>query len=516
MNNGGGRFPVSQSTYCISVIDELAVWKKRRAAPHSTLRKRSQQGEYDVWGRNLPQCADCCCRMLFSKNHSELARAAVDHQASVAPSKRTPDVTSKSVGTHKEVRPRRGNLNFGSVAWADDDKGEWSNNAISKEEAMEADQPPPSAPAPWARESSMDASSEDVPSLSDLRVSGDSIDSSGGEAAEGPLRIWAPGTASLSRDSASTDAAFLAGRDEHSPTLSRSPGSDTDILSPVGFWREKFETIDARNATRRFSGWGDSGSGEETSPRRKEAGSGESERDDNRTGWAGGGRPPRQDCGNSDASCLVRDQAERSTDIKAGVGVGRKLFSSPERQRPLRAVSESNPSNETLSADSDTMAEDDHEVLSPMAPPGGGPHRPPFWATPVEPAKELNGGRADRKTGESLGGEEKERGGFGWRRGEAGLVVPDPLPPRSTLSIQQVIPQRTPRIGDTPDGGGEAKRPLTVPRPATASPTLPDGGEHKSKTPKSLPGLTQGVKIVRSYSYHGLGSMALYDPAKKG
>ena len=106
-------------------------------------------------------------------------------------------------------------------------------------------------------------------------------------------------------------------------------------------------------------------------------------------------------------------------------------------------------------------------------------------------------------------------GGLGWRRGDAGLVVPEPLPPKArSVTIQQVVPQRAPRIGDTPGGGREAKRPLGGPRPATTSPTLPLGGEQKSKMPKEMQVLTPGVKIVRSYSYHGLGSMALYDSAR--
>lgn len=436
----------------------------------------------------------------------------MDHQTSVAPSKRTLNLTPKSVDASK-VRPRRVHRNSSSsVDFAAEDKEGWLITA-AQEEAIGAERRPhPRAPA-LRRESSTDASSEDVPSLPDLRVSGDSMEGSGGEGAEGPLRIWAPGTATLSRESSSSaDVAFLAGRDDRYSSSTRSPESDAELMSPVGFWHEKFETIDARNATRRFSGWGDNDSGEEVSP---EGEGGKVEGVGGRgngAGWVAGGCPPRKD--GDQPRAAVRDQPEAGG---VDVGVGRKLFASPEKQRPPPPV---NKATKPLSANLEPMAEGDHESPSPMGPPGGGPHPPSFWAAPIETARGTVGRVVGGAAGAGAGGglDEKEAGGLGWRRGEAGLVVPQPLPPKSrSVTIQQVVPKRAPRIVDAVGGGGgEEKYPLSAPRPATTSPTLPTAGEHKSKAPKELHVLSQGVKIVRSYSYHGLGSMALYDSASRG
>lgn len=366
--------------------------------------------------------------------------------------------------------------------------------AAAQDKAVVAKQPLLGSPTLFAREASADASSEEIPSLTDLRLSGDSsMDGSGGEGGVegGPLRIWARGsTAALSRESHSTDVSFLVGEGDDLLSPSRSPESDTEPASPVGFWREKFETIDARNATRSFSGWGDNGSGEDSPPE----------------GGGGTGAP-----GNSNRRPTRKDVDKSATSIVAGsgIGLGRKLFPPPQKQQQRLPKSAIKASTKTLSANLKPMAEGDQEFCpSPMGPPGGGPHPPPFWATPVEPAR---GGVINRVGG----GEEKGGGGgLGWRRGEAGLVIPEPLPPKPrSVTIQQVVSQRAPRIGNVPSGGGDAKRPLSAPRPSTTSPTLPNmaGGDHKPTAPKEVRVLSPGVKIVRSYSYHGLGSMALYD-----
>ncbi|CAN0063005.1 unnamed protein product [Laminaria digitata] len=485
---------------------------------------------------------------------NELARAAVDHQTSVAPSKHTLNLASKSLDSSKQTRPRptSGGGRSDSLDLTAEDKKGWldATNAEEEEEALAARQAPTKQPALYAHESSTDASSEDVPTLSDLRISADSMDGSGGEGFEGrPLRIWAPppGTASLSRESPSAQVAFLTGRGSGglgSPP--QSAESDTELVSPVGFWREKFETIDARNASRCFSGWEDNSSVEGVSPKmgkavggRGSSGGSGSGSGGNGPGWHGGGRPPLIIGGNASttgapatagatagatapASAAVAAAAstpspDKDTDSAieemGAAMVGRKLFSSPEKKRPPLIVK---ATAGAMSAALEPMPEGDHESPLPNgsqsgesqspsdAPP---PTPPPFWVTKAEAAKEKAGG---------VSLDDKEAaGGLGWRRGDAGLVVPEPLPPKPrSVTIQQVVPQRVSRIGDAPGGGREGKRPLGGPRPATTSPTLPMGGEQKSKMPKEMQALTPGVKIVRSYSYHGLGSMALYDSAR--
>eukprot|EP00752_Nemacystus_decipiens_P002871 g2672.t1 len=499
---------------------------------------------------------------------NELARAAVDHQTSVAPSKRSADLTSKSLDAANKptgagaarappgsVPAHRGSS---SVDWEAEDKKDWflAATTASHQEALAAGRaPPPPAQAPaFAAELSTDASSEEnLPSLSDLRVSGDSVGSGNGSSGEGdgggrsgkegrPLRIWAPGAGNPA-----AAVAFAADGDGDSASPPRSAESDVELVSPKGFWREDFETIDARNATRRFSGWEDGAAyGKEDSPVvgvsapgqpggcSREGSGGSSSRADR----AGGGRPPlRNDGGNPTA---LEDQMT-DPGLAGGVKVGRKLFSSPEKPpppqpprrktppsgavKPPKNASALPPAGSALEA----MAEGDHESPSPMGPPGGGPHNPLFWASAVEPARDAGasgrGLRAEEKDG-AAGPGAGAGAGIGWRRGEAGLLIPEPMPqpkPRS-VTIQSVVPQRVARMGGEAQqgtcgggGSGDAKPPLTAPRPATTSPTLPMPGEHKSKTPTELQQvLTPGVKIVRSYSYHGLGSIALYDSAKRG
>lgn len=465
---------------------------------------------------NALKCTHAC---------SELARAAVDHQTSVAPSKRTPNVNSKSLDTEKRhTRSPSIDSTSSSVVWASEDREGWAL-AAAQAGALngrpEVSSPPPPPPPPprsrtsFARESSTDASGEDLPFLSDVRASGSSLDSGGGGedrdgGGSGPLRIWAP----LSRESSGMPGAVAGvGRDMSSPTWSAE--SDTDLMSPVGFWHEKFETIDARNATRRFSGWGDNGSGEESSP---DVGTNKGKcksKVSSAMGWEGRGgdvaRASRQD--------IVKPRPVREPkppEPSAGghdMVVGRKLFSSSEKSRSS-GVSAKPVINSSL----EPMEEGPESPYSV----GGGPHPPPFWRTPIEPARDLvgggGGGGGSSGGGARGGGDEKEAGGLGWRRGDAGLVVPEPRPPKTrSVTIQQVLPQRAAsRIGDGQSGGGELKGSLSGPRPATTSPTLPQPGEHKSKMPKEIDGLSQGVKITRSYSYHGLGSMALYDYANRG
>ena len=504
---------------------------------------------------------------------SELARAAVDHQTSVAPSKHTLSLASKSLDSSKKSRPRQTSSAGGGSGGRSDsldltaeDKKGWLDAAKAEEEealaaAAAAGQAPTKQPALYAHESSTDASSEDVPTLSDLRISADSMDGSGGEGFEGarPLRIWAPppGTASSrSRESPSTQVAFLTGLGGGglgSPP--QSAESDTELASPVGFWREKFETIDARNASRCFSGWEDNSSVEGVSPKLGKAvggrcssggsgsgsGSGGGGGGGGGPGWQGSGRPPlivgdhaatggalatggaaagvTASVSAAASSVSIASPEENTDSAREDLGVarvGRKLFSSPEKNRPSLVVKA--PAG-AMSAALEPMAEGDHESPLPGGSQSGEPQSPsdarpplptppPFWVTSAEAAKEKSGagGCPDDK---------EAAGGLGWRRGDAGLVVPEPLPPKPrTVTIQQVVPQRVARIGDAPGGGREAKRPLGGPRPATTSPTLPMGGEQKSKMPKEMQVLTPGVKIVRSYSYHGLGSMALYDSAR--
>lgn len=489
---------------------------------------------------------------------SELARAAVDHQTSVAPSKHTFNLASKSLDTSKPARPRpaSGGRSESLDLTAEDKKGWLDATKAEEEEALDAEQAP-TQPAPYTHESSNDASSEDVPTLSDLRISADSMDGSGGEGCAGerpPLRIWAPppGTASLSRESPSSGAqvAFLTGQGTRvlgSPPYSAE--SDTELVSPVGFWREKFETIDARNASRSFSGWEDTSSIDGVSPRKGKGGRGSiGGGAGSCPGWQGGGGRPPLIVGDSNtaagapadgagataggtassavaASDAAASSPEKDSDSAREMGgarvVGRKLFSSPEKNRaPL--VGKGPGGGAMSSASLEPMPEDDHESPFPggsqSGSQNGGSHPcsdapsrhppiPPFWVTSAEAAKE--------KAGAGFQGDKEAAGGLGWRRGDAGLVVPDPLPPKQrSVTIQQVVPQRAPRIGDTPGGGRDGKRPLGGPRPATTSPTLPMAGEQKSKMPKEVQVLTPGVKIVRSYSYHGLGSMALYDSAR--
>ena len=496
--------------------------------------------------------------------NSELARAAVDHQTSVAPSKRTTDLTSKSLDANKPTaacaRPSSVPVHrsSSSVDWAAEDKKDWFLAAATAthQEALAAGRPPPPPPTPtqapaFSTELSADASSEEnLPSVSDLRVSGDSLGSGsgsgggGGSRPEGPLHIWAPGAGTPAADAAFMEEGRGNGNSASPP---RSAESDVELVSPKGFWREDFETIDARNATRRFSGWEDGGAPgkDEDSPAEGASGPGVVLREgsggsSSRADRAGGGRPPlRKDGGNPAA---LEDQVDPT------VKIGRKLFSSPEkppqppqrRKTPPSAAAAATAVKPPKSSSAlpraggalEAMVEDDHESPSPMGPPGGGPHPPPFWATSIEPVR-------DAAAGGGLGFREEEKEGaggagpgLGWRRGEAGLVIPEPMPqpkPRS-VTIQSVVPQRASRMageaqqgtgggsgGGGGDPGGDAERPLAAPRPATTSPTLPMAGEHKSRAPKELQRvLTPGVKIVRSYSYHGLGSMALYDSSKRG
>lgn len=463
-----------------------------------------------------------------SRVHSELARAAVDHQTSVAPSKRMPNFNSTSLDVDKKhKRTPSTDASGSSVDWSADNKescllasaqvGPLNGRPdMSSSPVQPPSMPPPPPPPPLAAprssfglESSTDASGEDISFLSDVRASSSSFDSGGGGedrdgGGSGPLRIWAP----LSRDSSAGPGRLTGGQETSSPTWSAE--SDTDLLSPVGFWREKFETIDARNATRRFSGWGDNGSDEESSPeagKNKGKGKGKDASGDR-------GRPPRQD--------IVKPRAVRQQrppeSAELDVCVGRALFTSPEKNRPSAVVA-----GAAMKLGLEPMEEGSESPYS-SGPPGSGPH-PPFWATNVEPTKDLfggggGGGRSSGGGGGARGGgDEKEAGALGWRRGEAGLVVPEPRPPKTrSVTIQQVLPQRGGgnRVVDGPRGSGQPKEGLNGPRPATTSPTLPPPGEHKSTMPKEIDGLSQGVKITRSYSYHGLGSMALYDYANRG
>lgn len=381
--------------------------------------------------------------------------------------------------------------------WDTEDKNRWVV-AASLGEAADANIHSGLDP----RESSTEASSEEMPSSSDMRASGESVDSSGGEGTEGPLRIWAPGARSIrfsggipfsmSRESSSSDPAAAVGSSGRLSSPSRSAESDTDLISPVGFWQENFETIDARNATRSFSGWEDNGSGEETS---QEGGSGASL--DGGSHHAGGSNVGEN---------LPRGKSTGSVGIS--VDVGRKLFVTS--------------SNQTMSPDLEAMAEGDHESPSPRGPPGSSMH--PFWATEVEPAwdKFDEGGKVvGRSSGsgrEGIGGGrgEKESGGLGWRRGAAGLVFPEPLPPKSrSVTIQQVVQQRGVR-GEGSAAASEVKQPLAAPQQVMASPTLSSAVESESKAQPAHKALSSGVQIVRSYSYHGLSSMALYDSANRG
>lgn len=468
-------------------------------------------------------------RLFFFRVHSELARAAVDHQTSVAPSKRMPNFNSTSLDLDKKhKRTPSTDASGSSVDWSADNKESCllpstkvgmpnGRPEISSSPVQPPSMPPPPPPpsstlrSSFGRESSTDASGEDIPFLSDVRASGSSLDSGGGGedrdgGGSGPLRIWAP----LSRDSSAGAGRLTDGHEVSSPTWSAE--SDTDLLSPVGFWREKFETIDARNATRRFSGWGDNGSEEESSP---EAGKNKGK---NKGKDASGdrGRPPRQN--------IVKPRAVRQEkppeSAELDVSIGRALFTSPEKTRPSAVGA-----GTAMKLGLEPMEEGPESPYSSAAPVGG-PHPSSFWATNVEPTKDLGGGGGGGGNGRSSGGggargggDEKEAGALGWRRGEAGLVVPEPRPPKTrSVTIQQVLPQRgsSNRIVDGPRGSGQPKEGLPGPRPATTSPTLPPPGEHKSKMPKEIDGLSQGVKITRSYSYHGLGSMALYDYANRG
>lgn len=538
------------------------------------MESESQQGQALDRHTGGQEPTDILLASALPRETSELARAAVDHQTSVAPSKRTVDLTSKSMDANKPIACANPSSvpvhrSSSSADWAlaaAEDKKDWflaaAAAAAPREEALvAAGRPPPTQPPALATESSTGASSEEnLPSVSDIGVSEDSAGSGGhggggsgggsdggsGSRREGaeaePLRIWTPGAGTLSRESPTADVAFMAEGNGDSTSPPRSAESDVELISPKGFWREDFETIDARNATRRFSGWEDGASGREGSPGEGVSRPGGGSREGSgggcsRADRAGGGRPPlRKDGGNPTA---LEDQiAPAPGGLGMGVKIGRKLFSSPEkppppprRKTPPLAAKPSKNSSARPSAGGtlEAMVEGDHESPSPMGPPGGGPHPPPFWATPVEPARGAGAGgkgvRAEEKDGAAGPG-----AGLGWRRGEAGLVIPEPLPqPKSrSVTIQSVVPQRASRMGGEAQqggggggggssGSGDAKRPLAAPRPATTSPTLPAAGEHKSKVPKELRQvLTPGVKIVRSYSYHGLGSIALYDSAKRG
>ncbi|CAM9444076.1 unnamed protein product [Ectocarpus sp. 12 AP-2014] len=469
---------------------------------------------------------------------TELARAAVDHQTSVAPSKRLADLTSKSFDATKTTpaaaRSRPGSLpvqrSVGSADWAaSEDKDDWFLSAGGPEGV------PATAPS-LATESSTEASSEEyLTSAPELRGAGKSVDGGGGraEGARGEgLRIWAPGARTLSRDMSTG-----GGGDGDSTSPAKSAESDADPISPAGFWREKFETIDARNATRRFSHWEDSTPGDEASPGESVAGSGGAS---SRGEQAGGGRPPlRKDGGEPVAASSGDESPDPGEPVGTDAKVGRRLFSSsekppppppPPRRNTPPLASERCNKNMLLSSSGNSlepMVEVDQEVPSPAGPTGGagGDPPPPLWATTtaVERTREAVAGvgssesapPAEEKNGNMAGP------GLGWRRGEAGLVIPEPMPQQKPRPVMQsVVPHRVSRVGGDGSGGdgSDPKRPLAAPRPATASPTLPPaGGEHKSKSPQELQqALTPGVKIVRSYSYHGLGSMALYDAAKRG
>ncbi|CAM9103033.1 unnamed protein product [Ascophyllum nodosum] len=447
---------------------------------------------------------------------NELARAAVDHQTSAALSKRVQNFSAKGFDSRNSVRSRQNHRSNEILDLDPENNGGWLIPG-ALEEAADAERPCANDP----QESSTEASSEDLTPSIDLRASGESMDSSGGEGSEAPLRIWAPGSRSislgaspsvgmpfsLSRGSSCSDAAAAAEGKGRLSSPTQSAESDTDLISPVGFWQENFETIDARNATRKFSRWEDSCSVEEASLEER-TGSGSSDGggsgSSNLTGGKSGGN-----------SASLRDVPRGQSDSAGGVdvGVGRKLFPSAERQRPPPVMTSS---SQALAADLETMAEGDHEFPSPMGPLGGEAEAEavPFWASAMEPAwdKLFGGiGRAER------GAEEKESGGLGWRRGEAGLVVPEPLAPKSrSVTIQQVIQQCGSRTGDNPTAAGGAKKTITPPRPASASLAPPTGGVDESKAQPEPQTLSQGVRIVRSYSYHGLGSLALYDSANRG
>lgn len=435
--------------------------------------------------------------------YRELARAAIDHQTSAALAKRTPNVVSKITNPGISARTGQNLLRpMKSVDWDTEDKNRWVI-AGSLGEAGGGNLHSGLDP----RESSTEASSEEMQSSSDMRASGESVDSSGGEGTEGPLRIWAPGSRSMSfsggmpfsmsRESSSSDPAAAAGGSGRLSSPSRSAESDTDVISPVGFWQEKFETIDARNAGRSFSGWEDNGSGEETSP---EGGRGGSL--DGSSNHAGGSRVenpvPLQN--------LTRGKSTGSVGIS--VDVGRKLFVTS--------------SSQTLSPDLEAMAEGDHEFPSPRGPPGSSMH--PFWATEIEPAwdKFDEGGKVVGRSSGSGGDDirggkgDKETRGLEWRSGGAGLVVPEPLPPKSrSVTIQQVIQKRGVRRESSP-AVSEVKHPLAGPQQVMASPTLPSAVESESKAQSPHKALSPGIQIVRSYSYHGLSSLALYDSANRG
>lgn len=463
---------------------------------------------------------DICVESGYSPSCSELARAAVDHHTSVAPNKRTPSLNHKSLGVTDQQRSRPVPIpDSTSMEWTSEEQETWVMANATAEGAKgrvlaSTTQPPairPSHPPVTGgskRDSSTDASGEDIPSVLDLRASGSSLDSAdhgGADDVEEPLRILAPANLMLSRDSSCAERPPMGdsstGGGFSSPL---SAESDTDLLSPVGFWQENFETIDARNATRRFSGWGDNGSVGEISPDACSA-DGEKTHEDwggNMSG-GGGGHPQRQDTSHSRA---LRDPDPTGI----GVSVGRKLFVSPEDD--IAATH-----NPTAKSGLASMAEGFDTSLAPTGRP---PHTIPFWATVMEPVRDTcivgeGGGSGSNAGGSSGGNNEKEPGAVGWRRGEAGLVVPEvrSLKGRS-VTIQQIVPQRV-RAGDS-SLGADAKATRGGPRPTTTSPTLSTASEHKSATTKKLHMLSDGVKITRSYSYHGLGSMALYDAANRG
>lgn len=485
----------------------------------------------------------------------------MDHQTSVAPFKSKVDFsTSKSLDASKPVAPAHpGSVpvrrSSSSVEWAAEDKKDWFLAAAAQEETLFAGRA--SAPPPTTLAAQSSSNAGDLPSMSDLRVSGDSTDGGGGggDAGRGggsePLRIWAPNSATHSRESSAAEATFLAKGDGDSSSPTRSAESDVELISPLGFWREKFETIDARNATRRFSGWEDGASGEEDTPTEgaprstggaREGSGGASSRAEQ----AGGGRPPLRKDGCTPVA--LEDQTDPPAGTAGCVKVVRKLFPSPQKpprrkKTPPSGAKKASKSNTSSSSSSssaasgslEAMAEGDHEFPSPLGPQAGaGAHPPPFWSTAVEPTRDavasglVGGGRVVRAE-DKEGGVGAAGAGLGWRRGEAGLVVPEPMQQKPRpVHFQPVAPQRVSRVGRDAQqvgggggggggGGADAKRPLAAPRPATTSPTLPNSGEHKSKAAKELQqALTPGVKIVRSYSYHGLGSLALYDSTKRG
>ncbi|CAN0422097.1 unnamed protein product [Discosporangium mesarthrocarpum] len=138
-------------------------------------------------------------------------------------------------------------------------------------------------------------------------------------------------------------------------------------------------------------------------------------------------------------------------------------------------------------------------------------------------------GAAERRhlwAGSLMPGAPEEEGGL-WRRGDAGLVAPEGKKSgkggEGGLACTQPLPPSQPFPPPPPNGGGVGlgQGLARNRRPSSASPPLPGGGGEVGEGGSKLLGvappppapvsLNKGVKIVRSYSYHGLGSQALYD-----